>query len=109
MLTTLNVAGDGVQQTGFDADVPPGGYVLTVNLGTHALAGAPSGEGVLDVMVGAFLAQDLDLDGVVGVNDFLLLLSAWGPCPSCPEDLDHDGSVGVTDLLDLFTHWGTIL
>ena len=24
---------------------------------------------------------DLDGDGVVGINDFLALLAAWGPCP----------------------------
>jgi hypothetical protein len=31
------------------------------------------------------LVGDIDGDGVVGVNDFLELLAAWGPCPDpCP-------------------------
>ena len=53
---------------------------------------------------------DLDGDGTVGVNDFLLLLAAWGTCPDppeeCPADLDGDGSVGVTDFLQLLGAWG---
>ncbi len=53
---------------------------------------------------------DLDGDGMVGINDFLALLSAWGPCPDppaeCPGDLDGDGIVGITDLLTLLANWG---
>jgi hypothetical protein len=45
----------------------------------------------------------------VGVNDFLALLAAWGPCPvppaECPADLDGDGQVGVTDFLILLASW----
>jgi hypothetical protein len=32
-------------------------------------------------------------DGSVGVNDFLILLAAWGPCGdcnNCPADFDGD-------------------
>jgi hypothetical protein len=55
---------------------------------------------------------DLDGDGVVGIVDFLELLSAWGPCPApcppqCPGDLDGTCSVGVVDLLLLLSGWGT--
>jgi hypothetical protein len=54
---------------------------------------------------------DLNGDGSVGVNDFLLLLSAWGDCPdpcppSCPADFDGDCTVGVTDFLILLANWG---
>jgi hypothetical protein len=54
---------------------------------------------------------DLDGDGSVGVNDFLLLLAAWGPCPdpcppSCPADFNGDCEVGVGDFLELLAHWG---
>jgi T5SS/PEP-CTERM-associated repeat protein len=52
---------------------------------------------------------DIDGDGVVGINDFLLLLGAWGPCfgppLSCPEDLNGDGTVGINDLLILLAQW----
>ena len=53
---------------------------------------------------------DIDGDGVVGITDFLIMLSAWGDCPlppaQCPADLDLDGTVGVTDLLILLANWG---
>lgn len=57
-----------------------------------------------------FSAADLDMDGVVGIIDFLLLLAAWGPCPdppaTCPADLDGSGDVGIIDMLTLLGAWG---
>ncbi len=55
---------------------------------------------------------DLDGDGIVGINDFLLLLGLWGPCPdpcppSCDADLDGDCTVGITDFLILLANWST--
>ncbi|MHC4614236.1 MAG: choice-of-anchor Q domain-containing protein, partial [Planctomycetota bacterium] len=52
---------------------------------------------------------DLNGDGSVGVNDFLILLAAWGPCAdcnNCPADFDGDCEVGVTDFLQLLANWG---
>jgi len=52
---------------------------------------------------------DLDGDGMVGINDFLMLLAIWGPCPAagpCAGDLDCDGTVGITDFLGLLAAWG---
>ena len=49
---------------------------------------------------------DLSLDGDVGFNDLLLLLSAWGACPDCLEDLDDSGDVGFDDLLLVLAVWG---
>ena len=45
---------------------------------------------------------DLDDDGIVGINDMLLLLADWGPCPepcppSCVADLTEDCDVGIDD------------
>ncbi|MHC4081150.1 MAG: hypothetical protein ACYS15_02995 [Planctomycetota bacterium] len=56
------------------------------------------------------LPGDLDGDGVVGINDFLLLLAAWGPCPepcppSCPADLDGDCVVSINDFLLMLAYW----
>ncbi len=52
---------------------------------------------------------DLDGDCIVGIQDFLGLLAAWGSCPSppteCPADLDGDGSVGILDFLLLLANW----
>jgi hypothetical protein len=52
---------------------------------------------------------DVDGDGVVGVDDLLAVITAWGPCAPaapCPADVDHDGTVGVDDLLEVLLHWG---
>jgi hypothetical protein len=49
---------------------------------------------------------DLDLDGAVGVTDFLELLAAWGDNPGHPADFTGDGTVGVEDFLALLANWG---
>jgi subtilisin family serine protease len=49
---------------------------------------------------------DLNGDGSVAIEDFLELLSSWGPNPGHPADLDGDGSVGITDFLTLLATWG---
>ncbi len=53
---------------------------------------------------------DVDGDGVVGIQDFLALLGAWGPCPapcppSCAADFDDDCQVGIADILILLGNW----
>jgi len=48
-------------------------------------------------------------DLVVGTEDLLALLAAWGPCDGsgdCPADLDGNGSVDTSDLLALLSAWG---
>jgi hypothetical protein len=50
--------------------------------------------------------SDVNGDGMVGVNDFLDLLAAWGPNPGHPADIDGDGMVGVNDFLELLAAWG---
>ena len=52
---------------------------------------------------------DLDNNGAVNVDDLLILLNGWGPCPSkgsCPGDLDGNQQVDVDDLLTMFSKWG---
>ena len=51
----------------------------------------------------ACLASDLDGDGVVGILDFLFLLSQWG---TPGGDVDGDGTTGVSDFLALLGNWG---
>ena len=49
---------------------------------------------------------DIDGDGIVGVNDLLMMIAAWGTCPTdCPEDLNGDGIVDVLDILELLSFW----
>jgi subtilisin family serine protease len=53
---------------------------------------------------------DLNGDGVVDGADLLLLLGAWGSCPTepvpCPADISGDGVVDGVDLLALLAAWG---
>ncbi|MHC4082397.1 MAG: dockerin type I domain-containing protein [Planctomycetota bacterium] len=51
---------------------------------------------------------DVTFDNIVNVEDFLRMLSVWGPCPPedfCWEDLNHDGTVNVQDFLMLLALW----
>ena len=56
-------------------------------------------EAYLQIQKGAF--------GVVGIVDFLGLLSAWGECVEecCLADVDLDRDVGITDFLILLGNW----
>jgi hypothetical protein len=53
---------------------------------------------------------DINLDGVVGIDDLLAVISAWGPCPAfpaqCPADVVPDAHVDVNDLLAVIVAWG---
>lgn len=49
---------------------------------------------------------DVNGDGYVNVDDLLVVISQWGPCPGCSGDLNGDGVVGVDDLLVILAHWG---
>ena len=49
--------------------------------------------------------DDLDGDGLVGIDDLLIVLAAFGPCPGCDEDLDGDGAVTVSEVLLLISQW----
>ena len=54
---------------------------------------------------------DVDLNGVVDVDDLLMLINAWGQCPAppeaCPADLDGNLVVDVDDLLMVINNWST--
>ncbi len=65
------------------------------------------GNGIPDECSGA----DLDGDGSVGHDDFLILMKHWGRCPqpcppACLGDLDGDCDVGILDWLILLNSWG---
>ena len=49
---------------------------------------------------------DLNGDGVVDVNDLLVIIAGWGACAGdCPADLNGDGVVNVVDILALLSYW----
>ena len=53
---------------------------------------------------------DLDNDGEVGINDFLMLLQLWGPS-DCTlyrrGDINWDGEVDTADMLIILEVWDT--
>jgi hypothetical protein len=55
------------------------------------------------------LAGDVNGDGCVNVDDLLVVIGAWGDCPSgparCPADVTGDGAVDVDDLLAVIGGW----
>ncbi|MHC4305197.1 MAG: right-handed parallel beta-helix repeat-containing protein [Planctomycetota bacterium] len=73
------------------------GVPVVVDMGAYEYQGSP-----FPVKLG-----DIDGDGLVGINDFLVLLGTWGPCADdcCPADLDLDAEVGITDFLILLAKW----
>ncbi|MCP4839420.1 MAG: hypothetical protein GY894_08695, partial [Planctomycetes bacterium] len=48
---------------------------------------------------------DVDGDGMVGVNDLLTVVAAWGS-DDPDADVDGDGTVGTNDLLAVIGTWG---
>ncbi len=64
---------------------------------------------VLDstVDIGAYerCRYDLSGDGIVSVEDLLVLLTAWNSNPGGPPDFDGSGLVGIDDFLELLANW----
>jgi hypothetical protein len=48
---------------------------------------------------------DIDGDGIVGFQDLVAVLAAWGN-QGGPEDLNGDGLVGMQDVIALLAAWG---
>jgi hypothetical protein len=95
--------------------MPGGAFLRLAGSSTNydaTIHGGPEWNNVLPEEFGAPIldcAADLDASGVVGFNDLLIMLAAWGPCPPgafCAPDLDFDGAVGFADLLVLLSAWG---
>ena len=49
---------------------------------------------------------DANGDQCVDIQDFLFLLTLWGPSSTCVADFDFDGAVGIVDLLIVLAQWG---
>ena len=77
------------------------GVPVVVDMGAYEFQGNPPPP--MSIYLG-----DLDGDGVVGINDFLDLLAAWGACTEtcCLADLNLNGNVGVLDWLLMLVNWG---
>lgn len=107
---------DGEQTYRIQDLIPDGtGWDLSTNTVATAMDisedGCIVGTGMLNgeirayVLTPATISGDLNGDGVVAVDDLLVLLAAWGQCDGCAEDLNEDGTVDVDDLLILLANW----
>ncbi len=84
----------------------PGGCIITLQVDCDSQGGTWLGPGTsCDDCPVPVDPCDLDVDGVVGITDFLILLSSWGPCAKCQADFDGDGAVGIVDMLALLAQW----
>lgn len=49
---------------------------------------------------------DIIGNGVVDVDDLLLVINSWGPCSNCAADITANDVVDVDDLLAVINAWG---
>jgi hypothetical protein len=66
-----------------------------------AISGVPEHE---------FGNGDVNLDGVVNVDDLIHIINGWGPCtvdpPAiCPQDQNLDDQINIDDLLIVVANW----
>ena len=90
-------------------------YIKDLAIGTYVLkmVRSDSSSGARVCSVGwlfpeqeAGVPGDLNGDGVVDVNDLLLIIASWGICSGdCPGDLSGDELVDVSDILLLLSFW----
>ena len=59
-------------------------------------------DGICD----SFCQEDLNSDGIIGVQDLLLVLSEFGCSSLCDNDINQDGYVAVQDILQLLSEFG---
>jgi len=63
---------------------------------------------VIEAIQGVDCTADIDSDGLVNVNDFLIFNSAFGStCQGCPADIDNNGFVDVNDFLIFNSEFGS--
>ena len=48
---------------------------------------------------------DLNGDGLVNIDDMLIVIGQWGPCDGCVGDINGTGEVNIDDLLIVIGNW----
>ena len=85
-----------------------GGYVIF----NDTDAGGDTEVGMIKVLNGSnsdenvTCPEDLDVDGVVGVADVLLVLGEFGCTAACTADINGDDSINVSDVLQMIAAFG---
>ena len=74
----------------------------SINVATSICLNDENGDGICDLVCN----EDLNSDGVVGVQDVLSLLTEFGCTALCAYDVNQDGYVSVDDLLQLLSEYG---
>ncbi len=82
------------------------GPVGVEEAGQYDFAAAPDTLKVRVTGLECANAYNVIADCGVGIEDFLELLSAWGPNPGHPADYDLSGTVDIVDFLALLANWG---
>jgi hypothetical protein len=77
-----------------------------VDHGIPAIHYLPVFDQFATLLIPTPIPADFNCDGLVNVEDLLLVIGAWGPCTksNCP-DTNDDGEVNVTDLLAVIANW----
>lgn len=101
---------------GFDTTaLATGNYKASVNIITsdENIPGQTASQLnlTLSVAIGDTQAcvADVTGNGLVDVDDLLIIINAWGPCANpkrCPADVAVNGAVDVDDLLTIINAWG---
>ncbi|UCD76812.1 MAG: S8 family serine peptidase [Phycisphaerales bacterium] len=71
---------------------------------------AYSGWNIDDIQIWAVepfdCPADVNVDGLVDIDDVFAVLAAWGPCDECIEDINNDGMVDIDDVFLVLAFWG---
>ena len=96
----------------FVTGLEPGEYVIELSRHDGGIA-FPDWDAAVAWHVDApDVPGDANGDCVVGIDDFLIVLGSWGPCPEpcpvvpCPGDFNGDCEVGINDFLAVIGNWG---
>ncbi|MCP3902549.1 MAG: hypothetical protein GY715_02850 [Planctomycetes bacterium] len=91
----------------------PARSVLLAAVVTACIAFAPTSitdrQACADAPTDVGCEADLDGSGAVDFNDFLIVISNWGPCAPpapCLADINGNGTVGFGDLIAVLINWG---
>ena len=50
---------------------------------------------------------DLNVDGIIGIGDLLMMLGEFGCPEDCSHDMNNDGGVTTSDMLIMLSLFGT--
>ena len=99
---TADVMYAGFLSVGAGATLDTNGYVIYVtdyeNLGTII-----GGDDV--IIIDPPVYGDLNGDGLVNIDDMLIVIGQWGPCDGCVADINETGVVNIDDLLIVIGNW----